>query len=118
MLSEGEGGLPGGVVSSSVGDPPDSDTRGFFDLGVDVLGNYGKRHALDKKRDGFDAPARARLGKGRLSFRRFQLGDITGSHLFLEQHSQILNLSRRVIQSKSRDKVCDLWMDVRKVRCN
>jgi hypothetical protein len=117
MLSEGEGGLPGGVISSSVGDPSDSDMRCFFDLGVDVLKINTVNDTLST-RNGCDAPARARLGKGRLSFRRFQLGDITGSHLPLERHFQPLNLSRRVIQSRSRDKVYDLWMDVRKVRCN
>ena len=42
MLSEGDG-LPGEDVSSSVGDPSDSDRRCLFDLGVDVLENqHGK----------------------------------------------------------------------------
>lgn len=38
-LSEGEVRLTGEVVSSSVGEPSDSDSRCFFDLGVDILKN-------------------------------------------------------------------------------
>jgi len=68
MLSGGDG-LPGELISSSVRDPSDGDSRSFFDLGVDVLEiQHRERHALDKKKVECDVPAGARLSKGRKSF--------------------------------------------------